>query len=127
MAGGVVEGAAGVGVTSRGGGKTYQTYMKTNSATGQVYSGRTGGTGTAKQNVARRDASHHLEGFGPAVLDKSSTNNDAIRGREQHLIDVNCGARWEGGTSGNVINSISPRNKKGKEYRDAAAREFFHK
>ena len=33
------------------------------------------------------------KGFGPAALDKSSTNKDAIRGREQQLIDSNGGAK----------------------------------
>jgi hypothetical protein len=33
------------------------------------------------------------EGFGPVQLDKSSTNLDAIRGREQQLIEENEGAQ----------------------------------
>lgn len=39
--------------------------------------------------LRRRDLAHHknLEGFGPAVLDKSSKNRFAIRGSEQHLVD----------------------------------------
>ena len=52
------------------------------------------------------------KGFGPAALDKSSTNKDAIRGREQQLIDSNGGAKSQRGTSGNAINGISPNNKK---------------
>jgi hypothetical protein len=58
----------------------------------------TSGKGTAKQNVAKRDRSHHMnEIHGPAVLDKSSTNRSAIRGREQHLVDKHGGARKHGG------------------------------
>jgi hypothetical protein len=39
------------------------------------------------------------KGFGPAVLDKSSGNPAAIRGREQQLMDANGGARSSAGTS----------------------------
>jgi RHS repeat-associated protein len=93
--------------------KTHQTYTKENPATGEVYSGRTSGTGTPRENVAKRDANHHMnkQGFGPAKLDRSSTNSNAIRGREQILIDNNGGAKSQSGTSGNAINSISPKNK----------------
>ena len=79
-----------------------------------------------KQNVARRDASHHMNdrGFGPAVLDKSSSNRSAVRGREQMLIESNGGARSMGGTSGNAINGISPFNIYGGSYRQQAMREF---
>jgi RHS repeat-associated protein len=106
--------------------KTYQTYTKTNPETGEVYTGRTSGTGTPEQNVARRDANHHMseDGFGPAVLDQSSASKDAIRGREQQLIDANGGAQSNGGTSGNAINGISPKNKNRQRYLDAAEAEF---
>ena len=104
--------------------KTYQTYTKPNPTTGQTYSGRTSGTGTPAQNVARRDAKHDMPGFGPAQLDKSSPNKDAIRGREQQLIDHNGGAQSGGGTSANKINGISPNNRKAEEYMKAAEAEF---
>lgn len=52
------------------------------------------------------------EGFGPAKLDVTSTNYDAIRGREQLLIEHYGGAKSMGGTSGNKINGISPTNPK---------------
>jgi RHS repeat-associated protein len=86
--------------------KTHQTYTKTNKETKETYSGRTSGNKTPRENVAARDAKHHKDkdGFGPAKLDKSSTNKDAIRGREQQLIKQNGGAKSEGGTSGNAIN-----------------------
>ncbi|MBZ4417072.1 RHS repeat-associated core domain-containing protein [Myxococcus sp. RHSTA-1-4] len=110
----------------RGGSRTYQTYTKTHPTTGDVYTGRTSGTGTPAQNVARRDANHHMngQGYGPAVLDKSSSNPAAIRGREQQGIDANGGARSTGGTSGNAINGISPNNPNRQTYIDAAKKEF---
>ena len=63
------------------------------------------------------------KGFGPAALDKSSPNAAAIRGREQQLINANGGAKSAGGTSGNKINGISPKNPKGPSYVEAA-KEF---
>lgn len=64
------------------------------------------------------------EGYGPAVLDKSSPDADAIRGREQQNIEANGGARSTGGTSGNSINGISATNPRRQDYLDAANREF---
>ena len=110
--------------TRCGAGKTYQTYTK--DGPNGVYSGRTRGTGTPEQNVANRDRSHHKnkEGYGPAVLDKSSSSEDAIRGREEKLIEGNGGARSAGGTSGNAIRGISPTNPKRERYLKAAEKEF---
>ena len=106
--------------------KTYQTYTKTNPVTREVYSGRTSGTGTPLENVAARDASHHMnkQGFGAAQLEQSSTNSAAIRGHEQQLIEANGGAKSMGGTSGNAINGISPLNKKIDLYLGEAKRLF---
>ena len=106
--------------------KTYQTYIKTNPTTGEVYSGRTSGTGTPAENVRQRDSHHHMndKGFGPAVLDKSSTNYDAIRGREQMLIDFYGGAKSTGGNSGNAINGIGNKNRKKDTYLNVAEGEF---
>jgi len=108
--------------------KTFQTYTKTNEKTGEVYCGRTSGCGTPLENIANRDTSHHMneKGFGPAVLDKSSTNAAAIRGREQQLIEANGGARSSGGSSGNSINGISGTNAKRDYYLNEATREFGH-
>ena len=64
------------------------------------------------------------QGYGPAVLDRSSPNSDAIRGREQMLIIYNGGAQSTGGTSGNAINGIGPNNKKKDIYINAAKGEF---
>jgi RHS repeat-associated protein len=106
--------------------KTYQTYTKKNPETGEVYSGRTSGTGTPEQNVARRDVGHHMneKGFGPAVLEKSSSNSAAIRGHEQQLIDAHGGAQSQGGTSGNRLQGISDRNPNKDLYLKEAAKEF---
>ena len=119
-----VEGEAGTGPGA--GSKSYQTYTKENPETGAVYSGRTSGTETPQSNVAARDAGHHMseKGFGPAKLDRSSSNPAAIRGREQQLIKHHGGAQSEGGTSGNAINGVSPRNKNAKSFDEAAKKEF---
>jgi hypothetical protein len=63
-------------------------------------------------------------GFGPAQLDKASTDKKAIRRREQQLIDAHGGARRSGGTSGNEINGISERNKKKTSYIKRAIKVF---
>jgi len=106
--------------------KTYQTYTKTNRTTGEVYSGRTSGTGTPAENISKRDGNHHMndKGFGPAELDKTSSNKNSIRGREQQLIEAKGGAKSQGGTSGNSINGIGPNNKKKSVYLKAAEEEF---
>jgi len=110
----------------KGKGKTFETYTKENPETGEVYSGRTSGTGTPEENVLNRDIGHHKnkEGFGPAELDKSSSNPDAIRGREQQNIECNGGCRRSGGTSGNEINGISPTNPNRDDYLNADEKEF---
>ena len=64
------------------------------------------------------------KGFGPAQLDKSSSNAEAIRGREQNLIESHGGAKSQGGTSGNQNNGISSRNENIQKYLDEAAAEF---
>ena len=106
--------------------KTYQTYTKLNPKTGEVYSGRTSGNGTPEENILKRDKNHHMNkfGFGPAILDKSSSNKNAIRGQEQILINNNGGAKSFGGSSGNRINGIAPNNPKIDEYINAAKKEF---
>jgi hypothetical protein len=58
------------------------------------------------------------------MLDRSSGNAAAIRGREQMLIDANGRAQSVGGTSGNAINGISPKNPKLPSYMGAAEAEF---
>jgi hypothetical protein len=103
----------------------YHTYKKLG-LDGTVYSGRTSGTGTPDENVRLRDRNHHMndKGFGEAQVDKTSTNPDAIRGREQQLIEANGGAKSQGGTSGNAINGISDSNPNREQYMSAAEEEF---
>ena len=48
----------------------------------------------------------------------------AIRGREQQLIDYHGGAQSTGGTSGNAINGIGECNQKKKNYIEATIKEF---
>jgi RHS repeat-associated protein len=107
--------------------KTFQTYTKQpkDSKKDGVYSGKTSGTGTPDQNVAKRDKIHHKnETHEPAKLDKSSSKSDAIRGREQQNIDNNGGAQKQGGTSGNTNRGVSEKNPKAKQYDSAANKEF---
>ena len=119
----LADNAVGVAVSGE---KTYQTYTKTHPVTGKIYSGRTSGKASPEQNVYNRDKHHHKnkEGYGPAVLDKSSQNPDAIRGREQYLIDLHGGAQSVGGTSGNTYNGISKTNPKAEVYNQARIQEF---
>lgn len=93
---------------------------------GKVYSGRTSGKGTPMENIRTRDVNHHMnsKGYGIAVLDKSSYSYQAIRGREQMLIDHHGGAQSMGGISGNVINAIGMNNRNREIYLDAAKGEF---
>ncbi len=109
--------------------KIYQTYTKTNPKTGDIYCGKTSGCGLPKDNVIKRDSNHHMnkEGYDPAVLDKSSKNSSAIRGREQELIDFHGGAKSQGGTSGNKINSISDKNPKKEFYQNENKKKFGQK
>jgi len=107
------------------GAKSFQTYIKHHPNL-EPYAGRTSGTGTPEENVQLRDRSHHMneKGYGEAELDKSSSNPDAIRGREQQLIETNGGAQSTGGTSGNAINGIADSNPNKGAYMGAAESEF---
>ena len=106
--------------------KTYQIYIKVNKETGEVYVGRTGGTGTPQQNVFARDKNHHMneKGFGNAIPIFSSKNPDAVRGQEQYMIDFFGGAKSKGGKSGNTINGVSPNNPKKSLYEEERIKEF---
>lgn len=102
--------------------RTYQTYTKTLRTTGQVYVGRTSGTGSPGENVLRRDGSHAWtrKGYGPAQVESTSASKDAIRGREQALIEKN----RQAGIGSGQINGVSPRNPKRDQYMTAAKKEF---
>ncbi|MBZ9731319.1 RHS repeat-associated core domain-containing protein [Salegentibacter sp. JZCK2] len=113
--------------TSKKAEKTYQTYTKKakDPSKNGDYSGRTSGTDTPRKNIENRDKSHHMnDTHGPATLDKSSANKDAIRGREHQNIQNNGGAQSKGGTSGNRIEGVSDKNPKKQQYIDAAKKEF---
>lgn len=78
--------------------KTYQTYTRYNPRTNQCYTGMTSGYGTPEQNVRKRNANQsHLnsEGFEKGIVDQSSSNYLAIRGREQQVMEVNGGGGFE--------------------------------
>jgi len=101
--------------------KTYHTYIKEHKDR-TVYVGRTSGYDLPNKNLSRRDNTHHMnkKGYRQAQLDRSSNNKDAIRGREQQLIDK---YRAEG-RSANKINGISNKNQKKSKYINASNREF---
>ena len=108
----------------------YVTYTKRNVYTGQVYSGRATGYGTPKDIVSARDKRHHVvgRGWGPAIVDRAAPATlpwsmrhmdpayQAIRGREQQLIDYHGGAISEGGTSANAIRGVAVDNYYGWLY-----------
>jgi hypothetical protein len=118
----------------------YVTYRKTNPRTGRVYVGRTAGYGDPRAIVAARDRNHHktAEGYGPARLDKQAVATrsywirwtdpayQAIRGREQQLIDAYGGARSDNPRtrSGNAIRGVAKENPLGPIYHQAATRAF---
>ncbi|MBC9730897.1 hypothetical protein [Streptomyces sp. TRM68367] len=117
---------------------SYVTYTKTNPETGEVYTGRSRGVGTPEEIVAGRDSGHHMndKGFGPAVLDKfaeatksvaerhSDPAYQAIRGREQQLIDFFGGAKSDGGISGNAIRGVAADNPLLGTFLNAATKMF---
>ncbi len=109
------------------------TYTKPHPEQGVPYQGRTSGMVSdikdrkqLQKVIDNRDRNHHMnkEGFGPAELDKISTKPEAIRGREQFLIDKSGGAQSKGGGSSNKINSISDKNLKKPIYESARIKEF---
>ncbi|MEM7183195.1 MAG: hypothetical protein AAF518_19950 [Spirochaetota bacterium] len=106
--------------------RIFLTYTKKNTNTGEVYSGRASGTNTARNILLKRDSSHHKnkDNFGNAKIDKVATDGNAIRGREQLLIEKYGGAKSNGGSSGNQNNGISYRNKQKKIYIQAAIKLF---
>ncbi len=105
---------------------SYVVYIKTD-ASGEVYVGRTRGFGTPDQVVKRRDANHHMKGYGPAVVHSALMNvgslqgYPAIRGREQQVMDFYSS---QGYTLGNSIRGVSPINPLGKVYWGASTLYF---
>jgi len=118
------------------------TYTKYNPTTNLTYVGRTSGYGTPQEIVARRDLGHSKkdqDGYLPAQVDEvkdatlpqESRRLDpayqAIRGREQQLIDF-YGKAWSDTPgekhTGNKIRGVRKANERGRIYHDAATREF---
>jgi RHS repeat-associated protein len=121
---------------------TYITYTLHNPATGEIYSGRSSGYGTPQQILAARYSSHHmrLKGFVDPQLDRTAIttipyarrhtdpNYQAIRGREQMVIDA-FGGSWSavgrGNTrSGNPTRGIGLTNIRRGQYLTMAAVRF---
>jgi RHS repeat-associated protein len=111
---------------------TYITYLLINKTTGQVYSGRATGYGPPEVILRARLSSHHkiAEGYEPLGngLEKYAKGTrrfekrrkdpayQAIRGREQQLIDNNGGAKSDGGNSGNAIRGVAKYNEQGRTF-----------
>lgn len=111
--------------------KLFLTYIKKHNEKDEVYSGMASGEWDGSSEsigkvLEKRDSHHHKneDNFGPAILDEFSEDKDAIRGREQMLIEHYGGAQSQGGTSGNKINGISPKNTKKNSYISAAIKLF---
>lgn len=64
------------------------------------------------------------EGVGAGELNKSSNNPAALRGREQHSIEANGGARSTGGTSGSAIIGVTPTSPTAGQSKATATSEF---
>lgn len=125
----------------------YVTYVKDRvNADGTVthYSGRSMGFANPRLNpileaqriVSIRDAGHHITGYGPAILDQFTIATrpfwgrhedpayQAIRGREQQMIDFFGRSISDGGTSGNAIRGVGPNNSRRHIYHDQATIRF---
>lgn len=97
-----------------------------NGPDGKIYVGRTSGFGTPEQIVARRYANHHMQGKGyhSPKVDKyamgpwRSPAYDAIRGREQQMMDFHGGVGST--TLGNSIRGVSKTNRLGIRYHKAS-------
>jgi hypothetical protein len=111
----------------------YVTYTKT-SKDGKVYVGRTSGFGDPASIVRKRDAIHHIKGYGPAILSTAAQSavplgfasriNDpaywAIRGSEQIQIEI----YRKMGISGNIRNGIGPLNRELNKFMEWGSKLF---
>jgi hypothetical protein len=123
---------------------TYTKTLRNEDGSITVYSGRTRGYGemtktNAEKYIRMRDYSHHKndEGFEGAVYDNMSRSYDAIRGREQQMIDFHGGAiqdrdyrrGTQPGSSGNDRRGVAPgrtpkERLKARRYHEAANNAF---
>ncbi len=105
--------------------RIYVTYTLTNPQTSQVYIGRTSGVGTPEQLVLKRYYGHLFRRsprFRNPRVDQWSRSRDAIRGREQQLIDFYGGIGSK--RVGNYIRGVSKWNIKGRRYHNASNTYF---
>jgi len=108
--------------------KIFLTYIKKKISTGEIYVGRTSGEvdeindANLQKVLRKRDNSHqkNKDGYGFAEIDNASENSDAIRGREDMLIEYNKAQN----KSGNKYRGISLRNKRRTRYLQAAIAVF---
>jgi len=133
--------AAGV-ATAVGGQRMWVTYTLYDPVSGTYYVGRTSGYGDIYDVLRRRLLNRHTyidSGFEVMDVDqyafggRYSTGYNAIRGREQQMIDFYGGAlsdiRYNGmGTrSANAIRAVSRVNGLGRTYHNASTRMFGYK
>lgn len=78
----------------------------------------------AKRTAQPDHQAKTADGYAPATVDKSSSNPDAIAGREQRLIESNGGAQSQGWASANNINASSPSNPRHDARMEACKSEF---
>ena len=107
--------------------RTFATYTLTNPATGQVYVGRCSGFGDIENIVIRRMRSHkyYKRGFTIIQIDKAMQgkySKQAIRGREQQLID--CFGGIGNKNVANKIRAVAKINYQGKKFHDIANIHF---
>lgn len=104
--------------------KTYQVYKMHNSETGQDYYGRTSGTGTPDENLAKRysGASKKRDGFSEPELLLSTKNKDAARGAEDVFIRENGGVNSD--KLANKRNGVALSNPNREAYIEAAKKEL---
>ena len=108
--------------------RLFITYFKKHRRSDKVYAGRASGISTgdevadAARIMIKRDSVHHKneDGFTKGEIDEISFNEDAIRGREQNMIDY----LNEKGICENKRNGIGIRNKKRNRYLQAALKLF---
>lgn len=88
---------------------------------GKKYVGRSSGPKDApvQEILDKRAAGHHRK-LGPLTLDKASINKEAIRGREQMLLDK----FRNDGIDTVQINGVSPKNPNAPTYRIEAEEVF---
>ena len=105
--------------------RIYVTYVLTNPKTSQVYVGRTSGIGDPLK-IAQNRYYHHWfrrsQGYTNLRVDQWSRSYDAIRGREQQLIDFYGGIGSK--KLGNYIRGVAKWNPSGRYFHSESNKEF---